>query len=202
MALSASKGFAHILILIILVAGLLGGLYLVQHPAIFNPKATDGYVAPSPIPGYTTTPPAGSGYREDPRIWYDSAGKSHWAPGTPYTNTDIPDATLEAAGWVKQPDGTWLVDGQTYQDTSYATWGGTGSNALNAPIPAPAAARLGIPGRTDPLTGRYIVNPADIPPSPVTGYGDPNFGGSTAAWDAEGNMYTIMMTKQQSYDEM
>ena len=39
------KGFAHILVLILLVVGLLVALYLVQHPAIFKPKAFDNSIA-------------------------------------------------------------------------------------------------------------------------------------------------------------
>lgn len=38
---------AHILLIIILVAGLIAGVYLVQHPQIFRPKAGGG----SPIIG-------------------------------------------------------------------------------------------------------------------------------------------------------
>jgi len=33
------RGFLHILVLLIILAGIIGGLYLVQHPAIFQPKA-------------------------------------------------------------------------------------------------------------------------------------------------------------------
>lgn len=35
------KGIAHVAVLIILVIGLLGGLYLVQNPTVFNPKASE-----------------------------------------------------------------------------------------------------------------------------------------------------------------
>ncbi len=33
------KGIAHIILLVILIAGLIAGLYLIQHPQIFRPKA-------------------------------------------------------------------------------------------------------------------------------------------------------------------
>ncbi|OGZ69816.1 MAG: hypothetical protein A3F47_01625 [Candidatus Staskawiczbacteria bacterium RIFCSPHIGHO2_12_FULL_38_11] len=38
---SAESGFIHIVAIIILLAGLVGGMYLVQHPQIFQPKASN-----------------------------------------------------------------------------------------------------------------------------------------------------------------
>lgn len=37
------KGIAHVLVLVILVVGLVAGLYLVQHPQIFKPKAYEKF---------------------------------------------------------------------------------------------------------------------------------------------------------------
>jgi hypothetical protein len=63
---SSQKGFAHILILILIVAGIALGIYLVQHPTIFNPHASvSGPIAPKT--GFTLTslesvPPGGEFY--------------------------------------------------------------------------------------------------------------------------------------------
>lgn len=43
MASFNQKGVAHILVLVILVVGLVAGLYLVQHPQIFKPRAYDKF---------------------------------------------------------------------------------------------------------------------------------------------------------------
>lgn len=45
-AMSNQKGFVHLFILLILLAGVGVGLYLVQHPAIFQPKASESSIDP------------------------------------------------------------------------------------------------------------------------------------------------------------
>ncbi len=59
---SDQRGIAHILILVILLAGLVGGLILIKNPAIFNPRAGGGVSGPAGSETSFTLNPRSSPY--------------------------------------------------------------------------------------------------------------------------------------------
>ena len=81
------KGITHILVLLILVTGLIAGLYLVQHPAIFKPKAGGGISGPIVVETSFTLSPAEN---KDLPIGYEF-------PVTLLVRSDLDAANLFAA---------------------------------------------------------------------------------------------------------
>lgn len=108
----SQKGFAHILILLILVAGLIGGLYLIQHPQIFRPKAGGGWLQIKHLSGeYYNQNSDGSYNVDSPTVIL-----SFYAPN--------------GLNSVSSPNGIHTVSYNIYEDPAEAS----SSGAISAPM--------------------------------------------------------------------